>query len=305
MVEKQIREVMQQMAQQQQQVQQLMAQPQIQQMAQQKPEMAQQAMQQFQKLQQTGNDTITKLKDKPTIDQVLKFLQDNRAKAFVLDIETDSTINIDEQAEKQSRTEFVQVLGNLLPQLSQLVAAEPATAEFCGELLKFSTAPFRAGRSLDGAINELIVQMKNKSSQQKPDPEKQKLDMMKEIEMAKIEAKKAADGTDAQLKAADLKQRDAHKQAELQNQRQIEAMRLNAKRGDQQIKMQESNLDAMQSREEHQMKVVEGQQKMDIAAQKAEQQAQQHTMRSNETMQRAADRRQQQQFKQANQGVQR
>jgi hypothetical protein len=297
MVEKQIRDVMQQMQMQQQQVQQLMQQPQVQQMAQQQPEKAQQAMQQFQKLQQTGNDTITKLKEKPTIDQVLKFLKDNRAKAFVLDIETDSTINIDEQAEKQSRTEFVQVLGGLLPQLSQLVAAEPATADVCGEILKFATAPFRAGRSLDGAINELTALMKTKSAQERPDPEKQKLDMMREIEMAKIEAKKGSDQADMQLKAAEIKQKDAHKQAELQNARQIEAMRLNAKRGDQQIKMQESNLDAMQSREEHQMHVVENQQKMALNQQKAEQQAQQHQIRSNETMQRAADRRAAQQFK--------
>ena len=36
-----------------------------------------------------------------------KFLKDNRAKAFVLDIETDSTIMADENAEKQRRTEFV------------------------------------------------------------------------------------------------------------------------------------------------------------------------------------------------------
>ncbi len=65
----------------------------------------------------------------------------------MLDIETDSTILIDENAEKQRRTEFVGVLSQLLPQLAQMIAREPKTAEFCGEVLKFSTAPFRAGRS--------------------------------------------------------------------------------------------------------------------------------------------------------------
>ena len=53
---------------------------------------------------------------------------------------------IDENAEKQRRTEFVGVLAPMLPQLSQMIAAEPKTAEFCGEILKFATAPFRAGR---------------------------------------------------------------------------------------------------------------------------------------------------------------
>src|SRR4029077_12185307 len=109
--------------------------------------------------------------EKPNLDQVLKFLHNNRARSFVLDIETDSTIMADEQAEKQSRTEFMSMMSNLLPQLSMMIGAQPKTAEFCGEVLKFATAPFRAGRSLDGAIDELVEQMKQLGDQPKgPDP---------------------------------------------------------------------------------------------------------------------------------------
>ncbi len=50
-----------------------------------------------------------------------------------------------------------------------MITAEPKTAEFCGELLKFATAPFRAGRSLDGAIDELVEQMKAKAEQPQGD----------------------------------------------------------------------------------------------------------------------------------------
>ena len=57
---------------------------------------------------------------------------------------------------------FMQVLGALLPQLSTMIQGEPKTAEFCGELLKFATAPYRAGRSLDGAIDKMIEQFKAK-----------------------------------------------------------------------------------------------------------------------------------------------
>ena len=63
---------------------------------------------------------------------------------------------IDENGEKQRRTEFIGVLAPLLPQIAQMITAEPKTAEFCGEMLKFCAAPFRAGRALDGAIDELI-----------------------------------------------------------------------------------------------------------------------------------------------------
>jgi hypothetical protein len=112
---------------------------------------------------------IKKIMAKPTIEQVLRFLKDNRMKSFVLDIETDSTIIPNEQTEKQQRTEFVGVLSQLLPQLSAMITAEPKTATFCGELLKFAVAPFRAGRSLDGAIDELVEQMKEKGDQPKGD----------------------------------------------------------------------------------------------------------------------------------------
>ena len=81
---------------------------------------------QIQQLWSRANE-LQKMQEKPTIEQVLHFLQDNRAKAFVLDIETDTTIMPDEKAEKQRRNEFMQVLGGLLPQLSQMIAAEPRT----------------------------------------------------------------------------------------------------------------------------------------------------------------------------------
>jgi hypothetical protein len=119
MVQQKISEVMKQMQGQQSQMQQLMQMPQVQQMAQQNPEQAQQVAQQAQKSQEAAVQTINQLREKPTIEQVLRFLKDRRAKSFILDIETDSTIMADEQAEKQQRTEFVQMLGGLLPQLGR------------------------------------------------------------------------------------------------------------------------------------------------------------------------------------------
>ena len=97
---------------------------------------------------------------KPTYEDVMAFLRDNRARSFVLDIETDSTIQLDEQKEKQSRAEFMQVLGNILPQLGAMVAAQPAMSTFAGEILKFSVAPYRVGRQLDNAIDDAVQVMR-------------------------------------------------------------------------------------------------------------------------------------------------
>jgi hypothetical protein len=85
-----------------------------------------------------------KLQEQPTIDQVLYFLSDNRARAFTLDIETDSTILADEQSEKQMVNEFMGVLATVIPQLTQMIQVRPKATEFAGELLKFATKPYRA-----------------------------------------------------------------------------------------------------------------------------------------------------------------
>ena len=133
---------------------------------------------------QQAQAELQKLQEKPTIEQVLHFLKDNRAKAFMLDIETDSTIQADEQAEKQQTQRIHRKCSvALLQQLSQMIAAEPKTATFCGEMLKFATAPYRAGRQLDGAIDELVEQMKAKGAQPKgddPATAKSKLDLQVE-----------------------------------------------------------------------------------------------------------------------------
>ena len=211
------------------------------------------------------------LQEKPTIEQVLYFLKDNRAKSFVLDIETDSTIMQDENAEKQRRTEFVQVLGPLLPQLSQLITAEPKTANVAGEILKFATAPFRAGRSLEGSIDELVEMMKEKGGQQKgDDPATAAGKVQLQIEQMKQQTAKEKNAQDAAIKQAELQQKDHHKQLELQNERAIKTAELQAKMQDGAGKIAVQNQKAMTDREAHQAHMIENEQKMALDRQKAQ-----------------------------------
>src|SRR6476620_10678032 len=64
-------------------------------MQQQKMAQIQQGLAQMQQMMQQGQAKLQKMQEEPTIEQVLKFLSNNRAKSFVLDIETDSTIMAD------------------------------------------------------------------------------------------------------------------------------------------------------------------------------------------------------------------
>jgi len=253
---------------------------------------------QLQQLQQAVTQQLQQIKDQPTIDQVLKFLKDSRAKSFVLDIETDSTIMADENAEKQRRTEFVQMLGGLLPQLAQMITADPATAPFCGEMLKFSVAPFRAGRSLDGTIDELVEQMKQKGAAGKgDDPTTAMGKIQLQIEQMKQDTAKQKNEADIAIKQAELKQKDDHKKWELLNAQAIEKMKLGVKQGEQQAEQQRTVQEAQHDRELHQSKMIQSQQDIELERQKADMLMAQHAMKQSDMANRTRERQAAQQFK--------
>lgn len=298
MQREQVMQLQQQMQGQQQAMQMAMQNPQLQAMAQQNPQGAQQLMQQGQELLAQGQKAIAKIMEKPTVEQVLAFLKNNRAKAFALDIETDSTIMIDEQAEKKNRGEFVGVLGQLLPQIAQMVGAEPKTAPFAGELIKFALAPYRAGRSMEGAIDDLVETMKLRSDSPPPNPEAEKIKAQGVIEKQKLDQQKAKDEADTQVKRDTLASQERQHGEKLRNDIVIKKMELDAKKGETQNKAALANLDAMHAREDHQMDMVESAQKMRENDQKMALANQQAAIKASDMQQRSADRREAQQFKQ-------
>jgi hypothetical protein len=271
----------------------------LQQIQQQNPQALQQAQQALQAATAEAQSSIKKIAEKPTLDQVLTLLRDNRMKGFVLDIETDSTITPNEQMEKQARTEFVGVLSQLLPQLAQMIAAEPATAEFCGEMLRFATAPFRAGRSLDGAIDELVEQMKAKGDQPRgDDPTTAQNKTALQIEQIKDQTAQKKIAAEAQIEREKLAQADKHKQADLANQRQIKSMELNAKQGDIAERNDHLNLQAMHDRETHQQAMIKSEADIEATRQKAQLALQQHALKQDDMARRQQERQAAAQFKQ-------
>src|SRR5215204_2654089 len=231
MQNRQAQEIQQQMQQQQMATEmlQMRAQqdPQIQQIVQQQPQLPQQLMQKAQELQQSGQDAIKKILEEPNIEQVFYLLKSQRIRSFVLDIETDSTIQIDENAEKQRRTEFIQVLGGTLQQLSALVAAEPKAAKFAGDVLKFATAPFRAGRQLEGSIDELVSQLETKADNPRPDdPATAAMKTQKEIEQIKQDRQRETDKANIQLKQQELQMRDNHEKMKIASNEKIKMAEL-------------------------------------------------------------------------------
>ena len=237
--------------------------------------------------------------EKPTTDQVFRFLKDNRTKSFVLDIETDSTIMADEQAEKQARTEFLQVLSGALVQMGQMIQANPKSAKFCGAVLKFVVSPYRAGRELDGSIDEFIQDVEAKGSQPAgDDPTTAMGKVQLQIEQMKQTTAQQKNQQDMQIAQAKLQQDDKHKQMELMNQQQIARMKMSGDQQDGQIDMAVQGQKMQESREAHQAQLAANAQKMQIEQQKAALAQQQHVMKANDMQARQQERATAAQFKQ-------
>jgi hypothetical protein len=257
----------------QQQMMQAQGSPGAQASAQQNPDQLKQLEQQFAQLKGNLEDE----KAKPTQEAIKQFITDYRTTAFVLDIETDSTIQANEDAEKQRRAEFMGMMAQLLPQLAALIAQEPGSAEFCGELLKFSVAPFRVGRSLDGSVDNLIQQVEAQASQRvgQPDPktaaDQAKTQAMMQLETAKLAQQKSSDDAANALEMAKVTAKSQTDQMQMANDLKLALFEADSKKQLEMARIAQTQIKTQQSQQQHEQKMAESNQKMALATQAANQ----------------------------------
>lgn len=166
---------------------QVQADPQAQAYAKQNPQQAEQILGQVQQQMAGLQAQLAKLGEVPTVEKIMELLQAQAMRPYVLDIETDSTIAPDENAQKQRATEFVTAVGGFMEKALPAVQGFPQASPVIAGLLKFVAGQFRAGRELEGLIDEFADKMAQAASQPKaPDPKA---------------AKEAADAQTAQTKA--------------------------------------------------------------------------------------------------------
>lgn len=150
-----------------------------------------------------------------TIEQVMDVLRDQKLRPYTLDIETDSTIYPDEMAEKSARAEFMQAFSGVVQTIQPLLMAGESGAGLAGGLLKFSLAPFRVGRQMDGLIDKFVEEAPKMLGQQGGNEAEQALaeanQKIAEAELgkaqaaiAKVEADTAKSQMEAQQKAQEF-----------------------------------------------------------------------------------------------------
>jgi F0F1-type ATP synthase membrane subunit b/b' len=201
------------------------------------------------------DDTIVKIsgamqlspQDQQLIPQALQLLKDEPAKNFRIEVTTDSMIYQDEQQEKQDRMEFLSAVGGFLSQALPAAQSTPELTPMLVEMLKFGVTAFKAGKGLEGMIDETAdkfrQQMKAAEGQPKPpSPEMQKLQMEQQMEQQKMQMQQQIE------------------QAKIQGQIELEKAKQEYQAQENQLKFQ---LEDQRNREQMQMEMDLEQTKLD------------------------------------------
>jgi hypothetical protein len=92
----------------------------------------------------------------PSWEDVIALLRNNAMRSFRIDVETDSTIQPNENEEQARATQLLQAMGGFFAQIGPVVAAEPRTGPMFAEILKVTVRKFRAGREVEAVIERTL-----------------------------------------------------------------------------------------------------------------------------------------------------
>lgn len=169
---------------------------------------------------------IATMEDQQLFQQAVQLIKNQNLREFRIDIETDSIIAMDEQADKQARQEFLQAVGAFLQGSFPFISQVPMYAQAFNEMLMFLARGFRVGRPLESALEQAGQQMLQMLQQKQsvppmPDPKMQQM----QGQIALAAQKQQADMQIAQQKAENDMQIAQVREASRQ---QVEQMRANA-----------------------------------------------------------------------------
>jgi len=202
--------------------------------------------------------------DQQLVEQALQLIKNPD---FILRcrVESDTLSDIDFQAEKQDRLEYMTTITNYLKETMQTIQNDPLLGPFLMQLLQFSLAGFKIGKKFEGELDRTFNQIQQKLSQPqqpKPSPEEQKA----QAQIAMMQQKAQVDAQTGQQKA--------------QMEQQMGQQEL-------QLKQQLAQLELLVEQKKAEMEMAIEQQRMNMEKAKFQQQLQQDQIKGQMDMRKA------------------
>lgn len=143
----------------------------------------------------------------PTWEEVMGLLRNEKLRGFVVDVETDSTIEPDQQAQQQAAVEFMGAVAQFIGGIGPMIAQFPPLGPLAADMLAWGTRQFKGADTIEGSIDEFTDQLK-KLQDQPPPPnpeaikaqgEQQKGQITMQVEQMKAQATQADTQQNAQI----------------------------------------------------------------------------------------------------------
>jgi len=165
-------------------------------------------------------------------EQAIQLLKSEPARNFRVEVATDSLVEMDEQAEKASRTEFLGAIGQFMERALPVAQQVPEMAPLMGEMILFAVRAFKGGRAMEAAFDDAVAKMNapKPPQEQQPDPAMMQLQAQQQAEQAKMQAMQQSEQMKAQIEQAKMQGNQQLEAAKLQSQQQIEAARMEHER---------------------------------------------------------------------------
>lgn len=215
-----------------------------------------QYQQQAMMAQQTGQpmppltDDQQEMLENPTWEEVYQLIKNDTMRCFRIDVETDSTVKADQDAERDARIQFLQSVGGFMQQMAAV--QDPAMLPLLMELLNFGVRGFKVGKQLESTFDLALKQLQKKAANPQPAPpdpsvqammaqaendkqriqiEAQKAQSEHQLKSSQIQIDSQKSSIDTQLKAKELQLKEAEialKQIELEQKNVVEHKKVDA-----------------------------------------------------------------------------
>ena len=165
------------------------------------------------------------------IPELEKLIRDDKLRTFAIDVETDSTIKIDQQQEKTDKIEYIRSIAEFSNSFFPLVQAGIITPDAFKQFMLFISKPFKVGRMVEESLvneeeqepkgptaEEMLAQAEIQIKQEELQLKAQKQATDVQLEQEKIGVAKAKVALDEAIHHDKLEFEDANKAADREHQ---------------------------------------------------------------------------------------
>lgn len=161
------------------------------------------------------------------IPELEKLIKDDKLRTFAIDVETDSTIKIDQQQEKTDRIEYIRSISEFSNSFFPMVQAGIITPDAFKQFMLFISKPFKVGRNVEESLiaqeeqepkgptaEEMLAQAEIQIKQQELQLKAQDQQTKAQLEQQKIDIDKAKVLQEQAIHQDKLEFEDANKAAD-------------------------------------------------------------------------------------------